>query len=59
MVEHGKEVIKEALSEVELMSFDPVGTLEAFNSDGLRSLVHTIDAPDMVEKTLRYPGMPN
>lgn len=56
VVENGKVVIKEALSEVELMSFDPVGTLEAFNSDGLRSLVHTIDAPDMVEKTLRYPG---
>lgn len=56
VVEHGKEVIKEALSEVELLTFDTVGTLEAFNSDGLRSLVHTIDAPDMVEKTLRYPG---
>ncbi len=56
VVENGKEVIKEALSEVELMNFSPVGTLEAFNSDGLRSLVHTIDAPDMVEKTLRYPG---
>ena len=56
VVENGKIVIKEALSEVELLNFDPVGTLEAFNSDGLRSLVHTIDAPDMVEKTLRYPG---
>ncbi|KAA3633717.1 MAG: saccharopine dehydrogenase [Bacteroidetes bacterium] len=56
VVENGEEVIKEALSEVELLTFDAVGTLEAFNSDGLRSLVHTIDAPDMVEKTLRYPG---
>jgi len=56
VVEHGEVVIKEALSEVELLNFEPVGTLEAFNSDGLRSLVNTIDAPDMVEKTLRYPG---
>lgn len=56
VVKNGEEVVKEALSEVELLSFDPVGTLEAFNSDGLRSLVHTIDAPDMEEKTLRYPG---
>ncbi len=30
--------------------------MEAFNSDGLRSLIKTIDAPFMVEKTLRYPG---
>jgi saccharopine dehydrogenase-like NADP-dependent oxidoreductase len=33
-----------------------VGTVEAFNTDGLRSLLHTIPVPDMVEKTLRYPG---
>jgi lysine 6-dehydrogenase len=56
LVEKGKEVIKEALSEPELLNFDPVGTLEAFNSDGLRSLVYTIKADYMAEKTLRYPG---
>ncbi len=56
LVEHGKTVIKEALSEAELMDFDGVGTLEAFNSDGLRSLVSTIKADYMAEKTLRYPG---
>jgi saccharopine dehydrogenase-like NADP-dependent oxidoreductase len=33
-----------------------VGTLEAFNTDGLRSLVHTLNVPFMKEKTLRYPG---
>jgi lysine 6-dehydrogenase len=48
--------IKQALSEAELIDFQKVGTLEAFNSDGLRSLLHTIDIPDMKEKTLRYPG---
>ena len=30
--------------------------LEAFNTDGLRSLINTIDCPNMIEKTLRYPG---
>lgn len=52
----GQEVIKPALSEAELMDFEPIGKLEAFNTDGLRSLVYTIDVPNMKEKTLRYPG---
>lgn len=56
MVEHGEIVIKPALSEIELLDFDIPGTLEAFNSDGLRSLMFTIDAENMKEKTLRYPG---
>jgi lysine 6-dehydrogenase len=56
VVEHGVEVVKEALSEVELLDFPGVGTLEAFNTDGLRSLVHTLDVPHMLEKTMRYPG---
>jgi saccharopine dehydrogenase-like NADP-dependent oxidoreductase len=56
LVEHGRLVVKEALSESELMDFPGVGTLEAFNTDGLRSLAHTIRAPFMKEKTLRYPG---
>ncbi|MDP2238328.1 MAG: saccharopine dehydrogenase C-terminal domain-containing protein [Bacteroidales bacterium] len=56
LIENGKIVFKEALSESELLEFDPVGTLEAFNSDGLRSLVYTIKANYMAEKTLRYPG---
>jgi saccharopine dehydrogenase-like NADP-dependent oxidoreductase len=55
-IENGKEVIKPALSEPELLNFEGVGTLEAFNSDGLRSLATTIDAPNMIEKTLRFPG---
>ncbi|MBN2600560.1 MAG: saccharopine dehydrogenase NADP-binding domain-containing protein [Candidatus Marinimicrobia bacterium] len=55
-VENGKIVIKEALSDSELINFEKIGTLEAFNTDGLRSLIKTIDAPNMIEKTLRYPG---
>lgn len=56
IVSGGKLVVRPALSEPELMDFPGVGTLEAFNTDGLRSLVDTLDVPDMVEKTLRYPG---
>lgn len=56
IVEHGRVVVREALSEPELLDLDGLGTLEAFNTDGLRSLAETIDARHMVEKTLRYPG---
>jgi lysine 6-dehydrogenase len=52
----GRIVVKEALSEPELIEVPGVGTLEAFNTDGLRSLLTTLDVPDMREKTLRYPG---
>lgn len=53
---NGQEVVREALSEAELMPFDGVGTLEAWNSDGLRTLIRTMQIPNMIEKTLRYPG---
>jgi lysine 6-dehydrogenase len=50
-------VVKEALSDPELINFPGVGTLESWNSDGLRSLIRTMpEIPDMIEKTLRYPG---
>jgi lysine 6-dehydrogenase len=56
LVEHGQVVVRPALSEVELRDLPHVGTLEAFNTDGLRSLIRTMDIPHMQEKTLRYPG---
>jgi len=57
LVENGLIVTKPALSDREKMTFDKVGELEAFNTDGLRSLIYTMDhIPDMKEKTLRYPG---
>jgi lysine 6-dehydrogenase len=56
LVENGRVVAKPALSEPELIDFPRVGTLEAFNTDGLRSLIRTINCPNMKEKTLRYPG---
>ena len=52
----GVEITMPALSEVELVDFPGLGSLEAFNTDGLRSLLRTCKAPDMVEKTMRYPG---
>jgi lysine 6-dehydrogenase len=56
-VQNGALVTKEALSDAELIHFDEVGTLESWNSDGLRSLIKTMPhIPDMIEKTLRYPG---
>lgn len=56
-VENGKEIIREALSDCEYIEFDKVGTLESFNSDGLRSIIYTMPhIPNMKEKTLRYPG---
>jgi saccharopine dehydrogenase-like NADP-dependent oxidoreductase len=55
-VTNGKVVTKEALSDPELIEFDEVGTLEAFNTDGLRTLIKTMKIPNMIEKTLRYPG---
>jgi saccharopine dehydrogenase-like NADP-dependent oxidoreductase len=56
IVEHGNIVVREALSEPELLDFPGVGTLEAFNTDGLRSLAYTLKVPHMIEKTMRYPG---
>ncbi len=56
-MQNGVMVEKPALSDAELVEFDEVGTLEEWNSDGLRSLLQTMPhIPNMVEKTLRYPG---
>jgi len=55
-VENSHTITKEALSDPELIHFKEVGTLEAFNTDGLRSLIYTMKIPNMIEKTLRYPG---
>jgi saccharopine dehydrogenase-like NADP-dependent oxidoreductase len=56
LVEGGKIVTRPALSDVEPVEFSGVGTLEAFNTDGLRTLTRTLKVPSMKEKTLRYPG---
>jgi saccharopine dehydrogenase-like NADP-dependent oxidoreductase len=56
MVEDGKVVVKPMLSETATIDFEEVGPLACLNSDGLRTLIRTMDIPDMLEKTLRYPG---
>lgn len=55
-VENGQIVTRPALSEPEIVEFPGVGSLEAFNTDGLRTMLHTIQARNMKERTLRYPG---
>jgi lysine 6-dehydrogenase len=56
LVKNGKVVEMAALTEPELVEFSGIGTLEAFNTDGLRTLLKTIKAKNMSEKTMRYPG---
>jgi len=56
-VQNSQVIVKEALSDTELIEFDEIGTLESWNSDGLRSLIQSMKhVPNMIEKTLRYPG---
>lgn len=60
-VRDGKLVTMPPLSEPELVDFHMGGhdlVLEAFNTDGLRSLITTMKGriPNMREKTLRFPG---
>ena len=56
-VEHSELVVREPLTDCDYVEFDKVGTLESFNSDGLRSIIYTMPhIPNMKEKTLRYPG---
>ncbi len=56
-VKDSKMIIKEALSDTEIIDFEEIGPLESWNSDGLRTLIDTMPhIPNMIEKTLRYPG---
>ena len=55
--EDGRVVVRPALSQPELVEIPGIGTLEAFNTDGLRSILRTMShIPNMREKTLRWPG---
>ena len=57
MMVNGHIETKPALSEIEVMNFENIGTLEAFNTDGLRSILYTMKhIKNMKEKTLRYSG---
>ncbi len=55
--EHGRDLERPALCDPELVDFDGIGTLEAFLTDGLRTLLRTLpEVRNMREKTLRWPG---
>jgi len=57
IVENGAAVEVPVFSGYERLNVDGAGELEAFYSDGLRTLIHTIPGvPRMGEKTLRWPG---
>lgn len=56
IIQNGKLITTDPLSEVEAVEFQDVGILEAFHTDGLRSLLRKVKADEMSEKTLRYPG---
>jgi saccharopine dehydrogenase-like NADP-dependent oxidoreductase len=57
IVKNGRIVQVEAMSGLEEMTFPGVGKLEAFYSDGLRTLLRNVKVTnEMWEKSLRYPG---
>jgi lysine 6-dehydrogenase len=57
IIRGGRKVEVEALSGLKEIEFPKLGELEAFYTDGLRTLLYTIEGADeMWEKTLRYPG---
>lgn len=56
-VENSVIITRPALTDPELVEFEGIGTLESFNTDGLRSILFTMShIPNLKEKTLRYPG---
>jgi saccharopine dehydrogenase-like NADP-dependent oxidoreductase len=57
IVKNGKVIDVDPMTGLEEIDFPGVGKLEAFYTDGLRTLLYTMkDAKDMWEKSLRYPG---
>ncbi|MFP3250751.1 MAG: saccharopine dehydrogenase C-terminal domain-containing protein [Thermoproteus sp.] len=55
IVRRGRVESVDPLSDVELVD-TPLGKMEAFYTDGLRTLLKTSKVPNMFEKTLRWPG---
>jgi len=56
IVRNGRMIEVDALEGLEEAEFKGLGKFEAFFTDGVRTLHHTIKAENMWEKTLRYPG---
>ncbi len=56
VVRNGRIIEVDPLDYIELVEVPELGELEAFYTDGLRTLLKTIKARNMAELTLRYPG---
>jgi len=57
IVQNGRITEVEALTGLEMVEFPKIGVLEAFYTDGLKTLLYTVrNVDEMWEKTLRYPG---
>jgi saccharopine dehydrogenase-like NADP-dependent oxidoreductase len=52
----GEIKIEPALSERHTVTVPSYGQMEAFLTDGVRSLLDTIDGDELVEYTVRWPG---
>lgn len=55
-IDNGRVITLPALSGCEEVILTGVGVLEAFLTDGLRTLLHLENVDYMVEKTMRWPG---
>lgn len=53
---NGKMEIEDALSKSEVVEFDKIGQFEAWNTDGLRTLLSTTNIPNLIELTIRHIG---
>ena len=56
VIREGEEVVLPALSERHLIEVPDHGYMEAFLTDGLRSVLNSIPAMEMSEYTVRWPG---
>jgi len=56
IVENSETVIVPALSERHMIEVDNHGEMEAFLTDGLRSILDSFSAKEMKEFTVRWPG---
>ena len=56
IIRNGEIIKLPALSERELFHVEGRGEMEAFLTDGLRSVLDTVDADELTEATVRWPG---
>ena len=52
----GEEKTESALSRKAIISFEKIGEFEAWNTDGLRTLLKTTNIPNLIEMTIRHRG---